>query len=199
MSESLPVHRAALKDADFTDWLAAAGAVIQTPLEWNAVRYVFESKTHIIYFNAGERLKFTGDSAEHYLRFLFFRGIPGKMGGAKRRTTLEALRERDGPLCFYSGVDLLFGPRAQLANAPQTGTIEHLTPRSLGGKNALGNLVLCTYEINQWLDNADLVTKLKLRDDWWAPGGAQAQVTRRRLGQPWLTPEQTLIKLKEIF
>ena len=57
------------------------------------------------------------------------------MRSAERREMHSALVERDGPKCHYCGV----------ADGP---SLDHVIPRSLGGRNVIDNFVLACTKCN---------------------------------------------------
>ena len=56
-----------------------------------------------------------------------------------RRVCAKAIRERDGNRCQYTGRVL----------HPNEGSLDHVVPRSRGGKDAWENLVWSAKEVNQ--------------------------------------------------
>jgi len=56
----------------------------------------------------------------------------------KMPLTLKSIRERDRNICQYSGKKL----------KPEEGSIDHVLPKSRGGKNSWDNLVFCDKRIN---------------------------------------------------
>ena len=70
----------------------------------------------------------------------------------QKKNSRKAILIRDGIGCFYCGEPM------------QNPTLEHLVNKCDGGKNNRGNLVLAHLECNQFVGNASLITKLKLRD-----------------------------------
>ena len=61
-----------------------------------------------------------------------------KMPMKTLRPTKKAIRERDGNRCAYTNVPL----------TNKTASIDHILPRSKGGKDTWGNLVACHKEVN---------------------------------------------------
>jgi hypothetical protein len=85
-----------------------------------------------------------------------------KMPVKKPKPTKEAIKNRDGNRCIYSGV--------LLTNS--TFTLDHVIPRSRGGKDTFENLGACLKEIN--LKKGDRSVReagLKLRKQLKAPMG----------------------------
>ena len=61
-----------------------------------------------------------------------------KMPIVQPRPTKEAIRKRDGGICQYTGEVLTW----------KEGNIDHVTPRSQGGRNTFENMVWCHKHIN---------------------------------------------------
>jgi 5-methylcytosine-specific restriction endonuclease McrA len=61
-----------------------------------------------------------------------------KMPIVQPRPTKEAIRKRDGGICQYTGEVLTW----------KDGNIDHVTPRSQGGRNTFENMVWCHKDIN---------------------------------------------------
>jgi 5-methylcytosine-specific restriction endonuclease McrA len=61
-----------------------------------------------------------------------------KMPTVQPRPTKEAIRKRDGGICQYTGEVLTW----------KEGNIDHVTPRSQGGRNTFENMVWCHKDIN---------------------------------------------------
>jgi 5-methylcytosine-specific restriction endonuclease McrA len=61
-----------------------------------------------------------------------------KMPTVQPRPTKEAIRKRDGGICQYTGEVLTW----------KDGNIDHVTPRSQGGRNTFENMVWCHKDIN---------------------------------------------------
>ena len=61
-----------------------------------------------------------------------------KMPIVQPRPTKEAIRKRDGGICQYTGEVLTW----------KEGNIDHVTPRSQGGRNTFENMVWCHKDIN---------------------------------------------------
>lgn len=67
---------------------------------------------------------------------------------AKRRRIREALRVQQGGCCCWCGGKM--GPPAMRnSESPDSETLEHLVPRSLGGKEELENMALAHVRCNQ--------------------------------------------------
>jgi hypothetical protein len=72
----------------------------------------------------------------------------------------ELLLARDGDRCWFCGGRLNF---SAVPNSKKAPTIEHLTPRSLGGKSDLDNLRLCHPGCNRHLGDRPREQKERLR------------------------------------
>ena len=79
---------------------------------------------------------------------------------APLKNKVELLRARDGEDCWLCGGRLQFSAAPNSKKAP---TIEHLTPRSLGGGSALDNLALCHPGCNRQLANRPREDKERIR------------------------------------
>lgn len=177
--KSLPVRRAQFKTAEFAAWLASNGAEVRAPTNpYEVVRYLAyvdgskKALTHIVYAKDSGLLTFTGQSREHYIQFatgskMYPDTAPGNppqgwqrpsgepfnkkdksVGGVKR----EKLLARDGDECWFCGDPM-----------GDDCTIEHLVPKSDGGKNSLANYALAHGECNRRAANLPLVKKIALR------------------------------------
>jgi len=73
----------------------------------------------------------------------------------------DQLRARDGDDCWLCFEPINF--RA-VSNSKKAPTLEHLEPTSLGGSNALDNLVLCHPGCNRQLGSRPKANKLKMRE-----------------------------------
>lgn len=62
----------------------------------------------------------------------------GKMPMVQPRPTKESIRKRDGGVCQYTGRPLSW----------KEGNVDHVIPRSQGGKNTFENMVWCHRDIN---------------------------------------------------
>lgn len=71
------------------------------------------------------------------------------------------LRARDGDFCWLCNREMKFGAMPNTRKAP---TIEHLEPRSRGGKDTLENLALCHPGCNRHLKDRSLSDKSKMRE-----------------------------------
>ena len=175
MGRQLPIRDRDFQTANFAAWLARHGAEVGIPTNpYEVIRYkaFWEGKmtaaTHIVYAKGNGLLTYTGASAEHYRAFINDLIMPATSTEAEKQRKPQAkktqkiakptkirlqLRERDGPWCWYCGVELT------VAEA----TIEHLIPKSDGGLNSLTNLVLAHEDCNRRAGNAPLAAKIELR------------------------------------
>lgn len=72
------------------------------------------------------------------------------------------LLERDGPGCWLCGGPMPDPPK----RANKRRTIEHLVPRSKGGTDDWGNLVVCHQHCNHHLADRPREKKLAMREKW---------------------------------
>lgn len=177
--KSLPVRRAQFKVADFAAWLARNGAEVNTPTNpYEVIRYrAYEDEsrraaTHIVYAKESGLLTFTGSSKAHYTQFLTGSQMcPGTLREAiavaavkakprhraseagKKAPTRKALLERDGDGCWFCGLPL-----------GDDITIEHLVPKSSGGRNMLANYALAHRQCNADAADLPLTEKIEMRN-----------------------------------
>lgn len=211
--KSLPIRRAQFKTADFAAWLARNGAEIGKPTNaYEVIRYkawagaTKRAETHIVYAKENGLLTFTGASQAHYIQFQTgaqmyptpesnpfhvprqARGNPpggwvrpdggpfrkdaetSASAQAKRR---QRLIERDGADCWFCGVPL-----------GDDITIEHLVPKSEGGRNTLANYALAHQRCNLQAANLPLVKKIALRAEMRARDSSSDPLGRRPEGAP---------------
>lgn len=180
--KSLPVRRQQFQLADFAAWLARSGAEVGVPTNpYEVIRYrAFHgdgnrAQTHIVYAKENGLLTYVGASRLHYTQFatgaaMYPEQIPGNPPGGWQRPDgspmrkdkepalaasekrRQKLRDRDGDECWFCGLPL--GADA---------TIEHLVPKSNGGRNALANYALAHSRCNQKAANLPLVKKIEMR------------------------------------
>lgn len=153
MSKKQPKH---FKDFDvYLDWIGAEKVPKTNPYEIH--RFVANEIVCVIYRSKKGAPSYSNDEARK-VHDAFYDKKKINVSGTKRKRFFsemkEALFERDGNKCFYTGVEL----------TPETATIEHLIPISKGGKNNTDNLVLCTEESNQEMGDKPLIEKIKMRD-----------------------------------
>lgn len=160
----------------FAGWLAMGGAEIGVPTNaYEVLRYraypdgATKMMTSIVYRKETGQITWTGASFKHYRRFLD--GVPmigqsaGKaktalkakpekiiQGVSKKEITRQKLLERDGDQCWFCGKPV---------GADKT--IEHLVPKSTGGKNAIANYALAHRACNAQAADMPLIEKIELR------------------------------------
>lgn len=86
-----------------------------------------------------------------------------------RDITLTQLFNRQSGICPYCGDDMTME-----LNSPKTATLDHIIPKSRGGKNSIFNLLACCFDCNHEKSNTDLATFLiiKRRFERASPGAA---------------------------
>lgn len=77
---------------------------------------------------------------------------------------IERLASRDGFVCWLCALPLSLVPKRPGKRV----SLEHLTPRSQGGGDDEGNLVICHQHCNKHLDNRPREQKEKMRLKWHA-------------------------------
>ena len=150
----------------FLGYLTDSGAEIGVPTsQYEVVRYRYWSPSEkraaisIVYTKENGRLTFTGNSRQHYHSFMQGRSIDLKTKKAnskpanKSKDVRKHLLERDGPDCWFCGE--VMGDDC---------TIEHLVPKSRGGRNSQANYALAHASCNQKAANIPLVKKMELRE-----------------------------------
>lgn len=180
--KTLPVRRQQFKTADFAAWLARNGAEIGTPTNpYEVIRYRAyvasgnRAETHIVYAKESGLLTFTGSSRNHYIQFqtgaqMYHDAAPGNPNGGwvrpdggpfrkdaqpKATATMkrrQRLIDRDGGGCWFCGIAL-----------GDDITIEHLVPKSKGGRDGLANYALAHARCNLAAADLPLVKKIELR------------------------------------
>ena len=88
------------------------------------------------------------------------------------------ITKRDGSFCWLCNRGLLKGGKVKNRKI----TLEHLTPRSLGGSDDLDNLVLCHPACNRHLADRPVQKKQKIRVKW------HRETARNREKQPPAQP-----------
>lgn len=143
----------------FEFWLTTHGAEILAPTNpYEVVRFKAGDETHVIYRKENGTLNAVNGSADILLAFMTGKAWKAPL---KRRThgspigkRYDAIVRRDGPTCFYCGLDV----------SMHEATTEHLLSRSLGGPNHLANLALAHQKCNSSAGNLSVVEKVRLRD-----------------------------------
>lgn len=100
------------------------------------------------------------------------------MAKTKNRKRAEALRERDGDLCWLCGkpVDFEAAP-----NSATAWSVEHLLATKHHGPDDLENLVLCHPPCNGKLRDLSLRDKIALREDRLREQWLEKLVSKARL------------------
>ena len=163
---SLPMRRNDFQLHSFLAFLSEQGAEIGKPTnQYEVVRYRYwhpedrKAGTHIVYAKENGRLTFTGSTREHYSAFMKNESLGGKLvtkkssaKPSKSKDIREKLLQRDGNDCWFCGTHM-----------GDDCTIEHLIPKSKGGRNILSNYALAHASCNQKAANIPLVEKMALR------------------------------------
>lgn len=160
----------------FAGWLAMGGAEIGTPTNpYEVLRYrsypdgATKMMTSIIYRKDSGQITWTGASFKHYRRFLDGTPMIGQSAGkakkvlkakpakivqrpSKAEITREKLLERDGDQCWFCGHAM-----------GEDKTIEHLVPKSAGGRNSLANYALAHRACNNHAADMPLIEKIEMR------------------------------------
>ncbi len=181
MEKALPIRRSQFDVGGFLAYVAQQGGEIGQPTNpYEVCRYraywrgTNTSAVHVVYAKESGLLTFTGGSKGHYRAYLdgapmdeppgekpkqvFVRkdGTPfGKSKAepvSKNVSTRRKLIERDGDGCWFCGTGL--GDDA---------TIEHLIPKSKGGRNSIANYVLAHRKCNADAADLPLVAKIEMR------------------------------------
>ena len=170
---NLPIRRDQFKTAAFLAYIAEQGGEVCKPTNpYEVVRYraywrgSAKAATHIVYAKESGLLTWMHGSKGHYRAFLDGAPMeelptappkPKKKAAKKKRSngeiTREKLIERDGYGCWFCGK--LMGDDC---------TIEHLVPKSQGGRNSLANYALAHRKCNNDAADMPLVQKLAMRE-----------------------------------
>lgn len=139
----------------FLDELKKLGAeILATTNPWEIARFKTIYGVGVIYQNKRGVETWSAEAKKAYQHVMSHQGRIGHIkpkGRRTNRTSMLALKERDGWECFFSGLDL-----------EDDCTIEHLVPIAHGGPNHISNLVLAHAECNQAAGHASGAEKLKL-------------------------------------
>lgn len=136
------------------------GEIIPKTNEWELVRFRCADGIAVIY--QGKRgISYSNDIARDVHNWyhenrqdVFLNKTSRNFKGEAKAKLKRQLFERDGNLCFYSGVPM----------TEDIATIEHLIPVSKGGKDNIDNMVLCVHAENQKVGNKSLIEKIKYRE-----------------------------------
>jgi hypothetical protein len=174
---ALPIRRRDFKLKKFIAWLTDQGAeVISTTNPYEVVRYRAyvlggaRPQTHIVYAKDSGLLNFVGATREHYEAFLAGGTVSGMFVSqfdpppadtrAQRRFNSPdkpgqraKLLDRDGNECWFCGLEM----------ASDDMTIEHLAPKSAGGRNMLVNYALAHSVCNNRAGDMPLIQKIEMR------------------------------------
>jgi hypothetical protein len=179
----LPIRRQQFQMQEFCAWLTKMGAEICAPTNpYEVVRYRAytvrgrKPVVNVVYAKDNGLLTFTRFSHHHYRAFIAGEHVPGMFVSkldtvaaddpareavarknystadrkAKQRADLLA---RDGSVCWFCGGEM-----------GDDITVEHLVPKSKGGKNALNNYALAHQQCNARAADKPLVEKIALRE-----------------------------------
>lgn len=171
MSDNPPIRRKDFDVQGFLAFVAEHGGEVSTPTNsYEVVRYraywrgTNTSAVHIVYAKENGLLTWCGGSLGHYRAFLAGEPMeelpkvpkPAKVdqpSTSKSQRTRNALRERDGNGCWFCGK----------AMTPFEETIEHLIPKSKGGRDTLANYALAHSKCNNDAADLPLVDKIAVR------------------------------------
>lgn len=170
----LPIRRRDFDVQGFLAYVAQQGGEIGKPSNpYEVVRYkaywrgTNKASTHIVYAKENGLLTWMMGSKGHYRAFLDGAPMaelpvaepkaksPRTGSGKKSRhkaTARAQLLARDGGDCWFCGVAM-----------GDDCTIEHLVPKSDGGRNSMSNYALAHQRCNQLAADKPLVAKLALR------------------------------------
>ena len=196
MARVMPIRRKDFDVQRFLAFVAEHGGEVGTPTNpYEVVRYraywrgTQTSSIHIVYAKENGLLTWTGGSQGHYRAFLDgtpMEQLPGadvwersaeleaKLKSPKRSKsaiTRENLRERDGDDCWFCGAPM-----------GDDCTIEHLIPKSKGGRDSLSNYALAHLKCNNDAANLPLVQKIALRATLHAQAGRNPSGPGREAG-----------------
>lgn len=136
----------------FSKWLAKKGCeILPTTNDYELLRFK-GAQVGVLYTSGRFNSPYVGRAINAYQTGKGWDGAPAKTGryaGYKKQKT--ALLERDGPCCFYCGLDM-----------DDDITVEHLIALSCGGKNNLSNMVLAHQKCNEMVANISISDKVKL-------------------------------------
>lgn len=143
------------KRKSFENWLAGCGAELLAPTnEYELLRFRGSKGTSIVYRKATEEITMTGQAREAWQCFTSARPWRGNPPAKRRkvsRTTVKAIRERDGDLCF------LCQEKVTIIDE----TIDHLVPITSGGPSHIANYVLMHKSCNCRAGHMSAAEKIK--------------------------------------
>ena len=136
----------------FSDWLISQGCEILPPTnEYEDLR--FKGRHVGVLYNTGRVAnQYTKYAIECWKKRSKWDGGPIKYGRERSYVKQKImLLERDGNGCFYCGVEM-----------GDDITLEHLLALNNGGKNTLGNMVLCHSKCNREAGTLSVADKVKI-------------------------------------
>ena len=170
----LPIRRKQFDVDGFLAFVAQQGGEVGQPTNpYEVCRYraywrgTNTSAVHVVYAKESGLLTWTGGSKGHYRAFLDgapMEELPGAEASAKPLAKAKAkvwpkgaavrakVAARDGEGCWFCGDRL-----------GEDATIEHLIPKSKGGRNSLANYVLAHRKCNADAADLPLVAKIEMR------------------------------------
>ena len=174
MGRNIPIRRRDFDVQGFLAYVAEQGGEVCKPTNpYEVVRYraywrgTNKAATHIVYAKESGLLTWMHGSKGHYRAFLDgapMGELPNAEPKAKKATygsgkksrhksvARERLLARDGGDCWFCGTPM-----------GDDCTIEHLIPKSDGGRNSMSNYALAHQRCNQLAADKPLVAKLALR------------------------------------
>lgn len=135
----------------FEKWITDRGAeILPCTNEYELLRFKAR-ETGVIYKSGKVNSRYTTHTIECFKKNKSWWGKPINVGRyPSYRKEKEQIIIRDGTLCFYCDEEM-----------HDDISLEHLIPLSAGGKNTLGNMVLCHKDCNQNVGNITVVEKVK--------------------------------------
>jgi 5-methylcytosine-specific restriction endonuclease McrA len=129
-------------------------------------RFTTQSSVHVVYAKENGLLTWTGGSKGHYRAFLVGSPmqelpsedapaparVPSPLPKSKSAARRRKLLERDGDGCWFCGLPM-----------GDDCTIEHLIPKSKGGRDWLANYALAHSKCNASAADLPLVQKIAMR------------------------------------
>lgn len=136
----------------FKDWLLSYGVeILPATNEFEELR--FKGKhTGVLYTSGKTSNQYTIDAIHCFMKDKKWDGAPIKYGrNTSYKKEKRSLLERDGSKCFYCAGEL-----------EDDMTLEHLLALNNGGRNILGNMVLCHKRCNQEAGTLTIYEKVNL-------------------------------------